>query len=59
MSQSRPELVRIDTIEHESDPGYAWAECLCAEIDPEDTPCVVCDARYEFRTMPQSSKCTR
>jgi protein gp37 len=26
-------------------PGKVWAECLCAEIDPKDTPCVVCAAK--------------
>lgn len=26
-------------------PGYVWGECLCAEIDPADVPCVVCEAR--------------
>lgn len=22
-----------------------WAECLCAEIDPSDVPCIVCESR--------------
>lgn len=26
-------------------PGHAWAECLCAEIDPADVPCIVCEGR--------------
>lgn len=25
-------------------PGNSWRECLCAEIDPSDRPCVVCEA---------------
>lgn len=32
--------------EAEPDPGHSWRECLCREIDPSDTPCVVCDARF-------------
>lgn len=32
--------------ENEPDPGKVWDECLCREIDPSDTPCVVCDARF-------------
>lgn len=23
-------------------PGKVWAECMCKEIDPIDTPCIVC-----------------
>lgn len=23
--------------------GNTWRECACAEIDPSDRPCVVCD----------------
>ena len=26
-------------------PGNVWADCLCAEIDPKDAPCVVCVAK--------------
>lgn len=26
--------------------GYKWAECLCKEIDPSDTPCVTCAMRF-------------
>ncbi len=26
-------------------PGNSWAECLCAEIDPSDRPCLTCDGR--------------
>jgi len=26
--------------------GYKWAECLCKEIDPSDTPCVTCAVRF-------------
>lgn len=25
------------------EPGSRWAECLCAQIDPQDRPCVTCD----------------
>jgi len=32
--------------ENKPAPGSTWAECLCREIDPSDTPCVVCDARF-------------
>lgn len=28
------------------DPGFVWAECLCREIDPSDTPCPTCLARF-------------
>ena len=28
------------------DPGFVWAECLCREIDPSDTPCLTCLARF-------------
>lgn len=31
------------------DDGYSWRECCCAEIDPADTPCIVCDVRYRVR----------
>lgn len=26
-------------------PGHRWAECLCAEIDEADRPCITCEAR--------------
>lgn len=26
--------------------GLAWRECLCAEIDPTDVPCITCEARF-------------
>lgn len=29
------------------DPGNVWAECLCREIDPSDTPCLTCEGRYK------------
>lgn len=32
--------------ENKPDPGFKWAECLCREIDPSDTPCPMCDARF-------------
>jgi hypothetical protein len=32
--------------ENAPSPGYSWAECMCAEIDPADVPCVVCDSRF-------------
>ena len=32
--------------ENKPDPGFEWAECLCREIDPSDTPCVTCEARF-------------
>lgn len=32
--------------ENKPDPGCEWAECLCREIDPSDTPCVTCEARF-------------
>ena len=32
-----------------ANPGYVWADCLCAEIDPADVPCVVCAVKYERR----------
>lgn len=27
------------------EPDHVWRECLCAEIDPADRPCVVCAAK--------------
>ena len=30
--------------ENKPDPGFEWAECLCREIDPSDTPCCTCEA---------------
>lgn len=27
--------------------GYSWAECLCAEIDPSDRPCMSCEQLAE------------
>jgi len=32
--------------ENKPDPGFEWAECLCREIDPSDTPCVTCSVRF-------------
>jgi len=32
--------------ENKPDPGCEWAECLCREIDPSDTPCCTCAARF-------------
>ena len=32
--------------ENKPDPGCEWAECLCREIDPSDTPCCTCEARF-------------
>jgi hypothetical protein len=28
------------------DVGFEWAECLCREIDPSDTPCATCASRF-------------
>ena len=33
----------------EPQPGYSWADCLCPEIDPADTPCEICAARFGVR----------
>ena len=27
-------------------PGHSWRSCDCRDIDPSDTPCVVCFARF-------------
>lgn len=27
-------------------PGHVWRECVCFEIDPVDTPYLVCEGRY-------------
>ena len=32
--------------ENKPDPGLEWAECLCREIDPSDTPCATCAYRF-------------
>lgn len=30
------------------EPGYDWRPCCCAEIDPADRPCMVCENRQEY-----------
>lgn len=37
---------RLIKRENKPDPGFEWAECLCREIDPSDTPCATCAARF-------------
>ena len=37
-------------------PGHEWAKCLCAEIDPSDRPCIVCDC-WTPETAPPESEC--
>lgn len=32
--------------ERKEDARAEWKECLCREIDPADTPCMVCDYRF-------------
>jgi len=32
--------------EQDPEPGHSWRECLCHAIDPADTPCDVCHARF-------------
>jgi len=32
--------------EAQPDLGFEWAECLCREIDPSDTPCATCASRF-------------
>jgi hypothetical protein len=32
--------------------GSVWAPCLCAEIDPTDVPCIVCEARDSIGLPP-------
>ena len=32
--------------EAQPDLGFEWSECLCREIDPNDTPCVTCSVRF-------------
>jgi hypothetical protein len=27
--------------------GLEWRACLCREIDPSDTPCMVCESRFD------------
>lgn len=38
----------------ELEPGCEWRPCLCGEIDPEDRPCISCEAQgmYAFRGKP-------
>lgn len=34
-------------------PGHVWDDCLCAEIDPSDRPCIVCEAKgYRIEVYP-------
>ncbi len=28
--------------------GHGWAQCVCAEIDIADTPCIVCESRFDI-----------
>lgn len=44
---------RIVSGENAPDPGRMWDDCLCHEIHPDDTPCVICYAR--FRRCPASA----
>ena len=37
--------------EAQPSPGYSWADCLCREIDPCDTPCEVCNSRFGFAVI--------
>lgn len=34
--------------------GNNWAKCLCAEIDPSDRPCIVCEIWQEHKQTPPS-----
>jgi hypothetical protein len=38
---------RLVAGERQPEPLHAWQDCDCREIDPSDTPCVVCLARFE------------
>jgi hypothetical protein len=46
LAGTKTQTRRVVKREHAPSPGYSWAECLCREIDPSDTPCVVCEARF-------------
>jgi hypothetical protein len=37
---------RVVKRENAPDPGHVWRPCLCRELDPSDTPCDVCTARF-------------
>jgi hypothetical protein len=32
--------------------GNEWAKCLCAEVDPSDRPCVVCEIWLKHKQTP-------
>lgn len=34
---------------------WDWAECLCAEIDPADAPCIVCESRESQGLPPRDA----
>ena len=37
---------RLIKHEHAPNPGMVWQDCDCRDIHPNDTPCVVCAARF-------------
>lgn len=37
---------RIIKRENKPAAGNQWRDCVCADLDPRDTPCVVCEARF-------------
>lgn len=38
---------RMIKTENAPDPGFVWRPCVCREIDPADTPCMSCVARFD------------
>ena len=43
---------RLIKREHPPEAGHSWAGCLCRQIDPTDTPCLVCEARFDVKARP-------
>jgi hypothetical protein len=43
---------RLIKREHQPAAGNVWHACLCREIDPADTPCLVCEARFDIKARP-------
>ena len=46
LSEQKTQTRRPIKRENKPDPGFEWAECLCREIDPSDTPCATCASRF-------------
>ena len=46
IARQKTQTRRIVKRQNAPDPGFVWAECLCRDIHPSDTPCPTCAARF-------------